>query len=41
MIIQNVLDTFGLSKDLTFVGHSLGGYISGLFSIKYPERVKK
>jgi len=37
--IKNALDKFNLTK-FTLIGHSMGGYISGLFSIKFPEIVK-
>ena len=28
-------------KDFVLAGHSFGGYISGLYAIKYPENIKK
>lgn len=38
------IEAWRISKGLEkfyLVGHSLGGYISSLYAIQYPERVKK
>ena len=38
------IEAWRISKGLDkfyLVGHSLGGYISSLYAIQYPERVKK
>jgi cardiolipin-specific phospholipase len=38
------LEAWRVAKNLDsfyLVGHSLGGYISSLYTIKYPQRVKK
>ena len=31
----------GNMKEFVLAGHSFGGYISGLYAIKYPENIKK
>jgi len=38
--IKYVIDTLNLDK-FTLCGHSFGGYVSGLFTIKYPDYVNK
>jgi len=38
--IKETVDSLGLEK-FTLLGHSFGGYISGLFTIKYPDYVNK
>jgi len=37
--VKYVLDTLNLIS-FTLIGHSVGGYISGLFSMKYPHMVE-
>ena len=34
------MDTLKIEK-FTLLGHSFGGFIAGLYSIRYPESVKK
>lgn len=38
-VLRGMLDTLGIER-ATFVGHSMGGYISLAFCAKYPERME-
>lgn len=34
------IDSLGISEPMTFIGHSLGGGLSLLYALRYPERVR-
>lgn len=39
-VVKFILDTEGLTKDVIFFGHSMGGYIALAFAEKYPQYLK-
>jgi 3-oxoadipate enol-lactonase len=38
--VENWFDSLQISQPAVFVGHSMGGYLSLLYAIRYPERVR-